>query len=67
MVATVDRSAVSRERSTSLAAQDGESVMLWKYTNGLCRAAYWSPTFAFWVSSGAFAAGCRQGVPMSSM
>ena len=38
----------------------------WKYTNGLCRTAYWSPTRAFCVSSRRPTAGWRQGVPMSS-
>ena len=45
----------------------------WKYTNGSCRAAYWSPTLALWVLSWLLSAGCRHvlgsvaELPMSSM
>ena len=67
MVAVCSRSVRRAGRPTTRSAQAGESVIDRKYTNGLCRAAYWSPTFAFWVSSTAPRAGCRQGVPMSSM
>src|SRR6185503_10904886 len=45
------RSAGSRVSGTSLAAQDGVSMIEWKYTNGLWRAAYWSVAVAFCVPS----------------
>jgi hypothetical protein len=68
------RSAGSRSSGTSLALHAGVSVSEWKYTNGLCRVAYWSVALALWSLSGAPDAGWRHvaglaGVelPMSSM
>ena len=66
-VADDARSLVSRERSTSPAAHAGVSMIEWKYTKGLWRAAYWSPGRAFCVSSRELSAGWRHAVPMSSM
>ncbi len=67
------RSPASSSKGTSLALQIGESMIEWKYTNGLWRAAYGSPTRAVCVSSWEFSAGWRQvrlsvvELPMSSM
>src|SRR3954465_8280278 len=48
-VAVVDawaRSAGRLERGTSSAAHAGRSMIEWKYTYGLCLAAYWSVALA---------------------
>ena len=71
---TERRSLARRGSGTSLAAQEGVSMMEWKYTKGLCFVAYWSPTVARPVGSAVPKAGCPQVagsrvgmLPMSSM
>ena len=65
---TVARSDVRADRSTTCWRHEASSSMIeWKYTNGSCRDAYWSPTLAAWVESAELIAGWRHGVCMSSM
>lgn len=67
VVATVRRSAARFAKSTSLAWHSGDDVIPAKYTNGLCRVAYWLPSCAARFESRAPGSGWRHGVPISSM
>ena len=51
---------------TTFALHRASSSMIeWKYTNGLCRVAYWSLAAADWVVSCALGSGWAQAVPLS--
>jgi hypothetical protein len=52
VVSVLARSAARCGSGTTLRSQDPLSIREWKYTNGLCRAAYWSFAAADWVPSG---------------
>ena len=81
VVLTDCRSLIRLLRFTTWVAQSGESMIEWKYTNGLWRVAYWSPSgtlalgaSAIWVWSAVFKVGWPQvadsrfgSLPMSSL